>query len=193
MEVIEILGFYRKDTGKKGADELRKKAYAPAVLYNGEIHENLYVPMRLLRDVIYTQKVHFIDLNIEGTHHKCILKDVQFHPVSDMILHVDFYKLNDEKKVTMNIPVVLHGTALGVQKGGLLSVKARKVKITALPKDMPENIDIDITDLDLDKVIRVKDIPCGNFVINAMPGEPLVGVLAGRGSRKGPDQSAAKK
>ena len=148
--------------------------------------------MRLLRDVIYTQKVHFIDLNIEGTHHKCILKDVQFHPVSDMILHVDFYKLNEDKKVTMNIPVVLHGNALGVQKGGLLSVKTRKVKITALPKDMPECINIDITDLDLDKVIRVKDIPCNNFVINAMPGEPLVGVLAGRG-RKGPDQASAKK
>lgn len=192
MEVIEILGFYRKDTGRKGSEELRKKAYAPAVLYNGEIHENLYVPMRLLRDVIYTPKVHFIDLNIEGTHHKCILKDVQFHPVSDMILHVDFYKLSEDKKVTMNIPVVLQGNALGVQKGGLLSVKARKVKITALPKDMPDCINIDISNLDLDKVIRVKDIPCGNFVINAMPGEPLVGVLAGR-SRKAPDQSAEKK
>lgn len=192
MEVIEILGFYRKDTGKKGADELRKNAYAPAVLYNGEIHENLYVPMRLLRDVIYTLQVHFIDLNIEGTHHKCILKDVQFHPVSNMILHVDFYKLTEDKKVTMNIPVVLHGNALGVQKGGLLSVKARKLKITALPKDMPACIDVDISELDIDKVIRVKDIPCENFVINAIPGEPLVGIKGARG-KKGPDQPSEKK
>ena len=192
MEVIEILGFYRRDTGKKVSDELRKKAYAPAVLYNGEIHENLYVPMRLLREVIYTPKVYFIDLNIEGTHHKCVLKDVQFHPVSDMILHVDFYKLTEDKKITMNIPVELEGNAIGVQKGGLLSVKARKVKITALPKDMPANIKIDISDLDLDKVIRVKDIKCENFVINAIPGEPLVGVNGARG-RRGPEPPAQSK
>ena len=192
MEVIEILGFYRKDTGKKVSDELRKKAYAPAVLYNGKIHENLYVPMRLLRDVIYTPKVYFIDLNIEGTHHKCILKDVQFHPVSNMILHVDFYELTEDRKVMMKIPVELEGNAVGVQKGGLLSVKAKKVKVTALPKDMPSCIKINIADLDIDKVIRVRDIKCENFVINAIPGEPLVGVKALR-SRRGPEQPASAK
>ncbi len=192
MEVIEILGFYRHNTGKKSSDELRREAYAPAVLYNREIHENLYVPMRLLREVIYTSKVYFIDLNVEGTHHKCILKDAQFHPVSNMILHVDFYKISDDRKLTMKIPVELVGNAVGVQKGGILSLKSRNVKVTALPKDMPASIKVDITNLELDKVIRVKDVPCENFVINAMPGEPLVGVKSQRG-RRGPAEQPAKK
>lgn len=180
METVEILGYRRQQTGKKQCNSLRNSANAPAVVYGYGIHENIYVPMSMLKKIIYTPNVYFVDLNLEGEHYKCMLQDVQFHPVSEVILHVDFFKFSEEKSIKMMIPVVLDGVSKGVQSGGILVQNVKKIPVTALPSEMPDKIKIDITNLEAGRVIRVSEVEQKNFVINAIPGMPLVGVNLSR-------------
>ncbi|MDI9355897.1 MAG: 50S ribosomal protein L25/general stress protein Ctc [Chitinophagaceae bacterium] len=165
MKSIEIIGFKRANLGKKYVADLRANALVPCVVYgNGEvIHFQSH--MRLFRELIYTNEAYFVTLNIEGNIKKCILQDIQFHPVSEIILHADFYELKEDKPIKMDIPVKVNGTAVGVQKGGKLILKMNKLKIKAIPHKMPDNIPIDVTDLDLGKNIKVFNITTVDYTI----------------------------
>jgi len=114
--------------------------------------------MILFRDVVYTPEARFVELNIEGEIKKAILKDIQFHPVSEVILHADFLELFEDKPIKMSIPVVTQGIAPGIQTGGRLIMKTPKIMIKSLPKDMPESINVDISKLELGKTIKVGDL-----------------------------------
>jgi large subunit ribosomal protein L25 len=107
---------------------------------------------------VYTPEVYTVDLNIDGSDFKAIMKDIQFHAVSDRILHIDFLELNDAKKVTMEVPVKVTGNAVGVRAGGQLINKMRKLKVAALPKDLPDFIQLKIDDLEIGDSIRVRDL-----------------------------------
>jgi len=158
MKTTEILAYKREDLSKAFNKKLRREAYVPGVLYGGDSPIHFYAPTILFRELIYTPDAYFVELNVEGTIYKCILKDAQFHPVSEVLLHADFYQIFEDKPVVMDIPIELEGTAEGVKKGGKLFTKQRKVKVKSLPKDMPDTIKLDVSPLDLGKSIKVEAI-----------------------------------
>ena len=165
MKTIEIIGFKRANLGKKESRQLRAEGNVPCVAYGAGEQVHFYVPMILFRPLVYTPEAHMVDLNVEGEHMRCILQDIQFHPVNEMIVHADFLQLEDKKPVKMDIPIHLTGTAPGVGKGGTLMFKRRTLRLKALPKNMPEYIDVDISSLDFGNAIKVDDVSSDNFEI----------------------------
>jgi large subunit ribosomal protein L25 len=183
MKSVEILGFKREKTGKKNAKALRLDAQVPCVLYGGESEVHFHSPMIFFRDLVYTPNAHTVDLNIEGDEYKAILQDIQFHPVSEMILHADFLLLKEDKPVKVAVPVKFTGTAPGVQQGGKLVVKTKKLTIKALPKNLPDFITVDISGMELGKSIKVKDLMTEGFEILDAPSNPIVSIEIPRGLR----------
>ena len=137
-------------------------------------------PVILFRDLIYSPEVYEVDLNIEGTHYRAILQDAQFHPVNEMLLHVDFLQLQDDKAVKMDIPVKFVGTSPGVIAGGKLVRKLRKLKIKALPANLPDYVEVDISDLELGKSIKVSKVKAQNYDILTNPIAPIATVTIPR-------------
>ncbi len=165
MRTVEIIGYKRANLGKAAAKLLRRESKVPCVLYGGKEQVHFSVPMILFRELVYTPDAAFININIEGEEHSAILQDIQFHPVSEVILHADFLTLSEDKPIKMDIPVKLTGTAPGLIQGGLLVVKLRKIKIKAIPNKMPEAISLDVSGLDLGKSIKVASIEADGFEI----------------------------
>ncbi|MBS0001059.1 MAG: 50S ribosomal protein L25/general stress protein Ctc [Cyclobacteriaceae bacterium] len=190
MKTIEIIGYKRANLGKSDAKRLRQDGNVPSVVYGEEGQFHFYAPMILFRPLIYTPEVYFVNLNIEGEIYRCILQDVQFHPVSDIILHADFLILHDEKPIKMGIPVEFSGRAAGIQKGGKLQVKLQKILIKALPKDMPEKIVIDISKMELGDTIKVKDVETKNFEILNNPRVTIAAVSIPRLARTTEEEEA---
>lgn len=162
MKEINVSGKKRKDLGKKASKQLRKEGYVPCNLYgaaqaaDGKPEALAFAaPMSELRKVVYTPHIYVINLNIDGESHTAILKELQFHPVTDALLHVDFYAVNDQKPITIGIPVKLVGLAQGVRDGGRMNLSIRKVNVTAPYQRIPEHLDIDVTNLKIGKSIKV--------------------------------------
>ena len=189
MKTIEIIGYKRANLGKKEANRLRREANAPCVLYGGREQVHFYTPMALLRDLVYTSDAHFVQITIAGTSYRCILQDIQFHPVSEMILHVDFLQIFDDKQVKMQIPTMLTGKAPGVIQGGSLAKKLRKLLVLAYPKDMPAHIQVDVSSLELGQMVRVRDLKTGHYIILASPNIPIASVEIPRALRSAAGQT----
>lgn len=158
MKTIEIVGYKRANLGKSESQRLRNEGYVPSVVYGGNEQVHFYAPMILFRDLVYTNEAHFVHLNIEGEECQAILQEVQFHPVSEIILHADFLKIAEDRKVKMSIPTRLVGKAPGVEKGGALVRKKATLTVYAFPKDMPDHIDVDVSTLDFHHAIKVSDM-----------------------------------
>jgi large subunit ribosomal protein L25 len=158
MKTIEIIGYRRANLGKTDSQRLRDEGNVPCVLYGGDNQVHFFAPMILFRDVVYTNEAHFVHLNIEGEESQAILQEVQFHPVSEVILHADFLRISEDRKIKMNIPARLVGQAPGVAKGGTLVQKRSALKVLGFPKDMPDHIDVDVAALDFHHAIKVADI-----------------------------------
>ena len=165
MKTLEIIGYKRANLGKSDSKHLRAEGNVPCVLYGGDEQIHFHAPMILFRELVYTQDAHFVNLNIEGQEYRAILQDIQFHPVSEVILHADFLQLFAGKPITMDIPVALTGQSKGVLNGGILVHKRRTLKVLSLPKNMPSHIDVDITDLDFHHSVKVKDVEVEDFEI----------------------------
>lgn len=165
MKEINVAGQKRVDLGKKASKELRKQGFVPCNLYGEKKNDkgtpealSFTLPFSELRKLIYTPHIYVINLEIEGNHHTAILKEVQFHPVTDAPLHVDFYEVNDQKPITIGIPVKLVGLAQGVRDGGRMNLSIRKISVTAPYQQIPEHLDIDVTALKIGKSIKVGDL-----------------------------------
>ena len=165
MKSIEIKGSLRTDIGKKATRELRKNNGVPCVLYGVKKDENglpvathFYVPTEGLRKLVYTPNIYLVNLDIDGTIVTAIMKDLQFHPVTDAILHVDFLQVEENKAIAMEVPVQLEGLAEGVRAGGKLALQIRKLKVKALYNAIPERLVIDVTPLGLGKTIKVGEL-----------------------------------
>ena len=158
MKTIEIIGYRRANLGKVESQRLRDEGLVPCVLYGGDNQIHFYAPMILFREVVYTNEAHFVHLNIEGEESQAILQEVQFHPVSEVILHADFLRIHEDRKIKMSIPARLVGLAPGVNKGGALVQKRSSLKVYGYPKDMPDHIDVDVSTLDFHHAIKVSDI-----------------------------------
>jgi large subunit ribosomal protein L25 len=165
MKEIEIAGQKRESLGKKASKALRKEGLVPCVLYGESKDENgkpvalsFASPFSELRKLIYTPHIYVVKLNIDGEAHTAIMKEIQFHPVTDAPLHVDFFEVNDEKPITIGIPVKLNGLAQGVRDGGRMNLSIRKIAVTAPYQQIPEHLDIDVTALKLGKSIKVGEL-----------------------------------
>lgn len=165
MKQIAISGTQRTDIGKKATKEVRKNGNVPCVIYGEKKDENglpialhFSVSEREINKLIYTPHIYLIDINIDGVDHKAILKEVQFHPVKDNVLHVDFLEVHAEKPIVMGVPIAPQGLAEGVRAGGRLMSMVRKLKVKALYDAIPEKLDIDVTHLQLGKSIKVGDL-----------------------------------
>ena len=162
MKEISISGQKRENLGKKASKTLRKKGFVPCNLY-GEKKDDKGLPVALafassfseLRKLIYTPHIYVVRINIDGTDHTAVLKEIQFHPVTDAPLHVDFYEVNDQKPITIGIPVKLVGLAQGVRDGGRMNLSIRKIDVTAPYQIIPEHLDVDVTSLCIGKSIKV--------------------------------------
>lgn len=163
MKTVEIIGYRRANLGKSASAQLRDEGMVPCVLYGGDEQIHFYSPMILFRELIYTADAHFVHLNIEGEECQAILQEVQFHPISEVILHADFLRITEDRKIKMNIPVRLLGEAPGVVRGGTLVRKRTALKVYGFPKDMPEHIDVDVSSLDFHHAIKVGDLKVENI------------------------------
>lgn len=163
MKTIEIIGYRRANLGKNASQKIREEGQVPCVLYGGDEQVHFYSPVILFRDLIYTNEARFAHLNIEGEECQAIMQEVQFHPVSELILHVDFLKISENKKIKMDIPVRLVGQAPGVSKGGALVRKRASLKVFAFPKHMPDHIDVDCSELDFHHSVKVEDLKVENL------------------------------
>lgn len=151
-------GSLRGNVGKKDAKRLRQEGLVPCVLYGGKEQIHFFTQEKQFKDIIYTPKACFVNINIDGQKHMAILQDVQYHPVSDSILHVDFFEFSDDKPISLAVPIEITGTSPGVLKGGKLQQKFRNVKVNALPNNLPEKIVVDISKLEIGDAVRVKNI-----------------------------------
>ncbi len=163
MQTIELKVTKRTKLGKTATKQLRKAGDVPVVLYGGEETMHLSAPLKEFNKLIYTPEVHLVKLNIEGKVTDAIIQDIQFHPVSDDAVHVDFLQVFEDKPITIDIPVKLKGLAAGVKAGGKLNLEKRKLKVKGLSKDLPDFLEVDITNLGLGKGTQVGHLQFDNL------------------------------
>ncbi len=196
MKEISVSGQKRAEIGKKASKLQRKEGLIPCNLYGEKKGENglpeafaFVAPFSELRKAVYTPHIYVVNLNIDGVEHKAVLKELQFHPTTDALLHVDFYEVNETKPITIGIPVKLNGLAQGVRDGGRINLSIRKINVTAPYKNIPEVLDIDVTNLQLGKSIKVAELSFEGLEI-ATPAEVVVcSVKATRASRSAAAQA----
>lgn len=193
MKSIAISGSLRENVGKRDAKELRYNGQVPAVLYGGATQTHFYVSAADLRAVVYTPVVHFIDLEIAGVKSQAIIQDIQFHPLTEKITHVDFLLLDEKKPIAIEIPVKLTGTSPGVKVGGKLVQKLRKLRIKGLPKDHLDAIEVSIESLEVGKSVKVSDIKLENLTITNAKEDTIVSVTTSRALRQAEQEAAQGK
>ena len=190
MKTVEIIGYKRANLGKSDAQKIREAGNVPCVLYGGDVQMHFYSPMILFRDLVYTNEAHFVHLNIEGEECQAILQEVQFHPVSEILLHADFLKIAEDRRIKMDIPTRLVGKAPGVDKGGTLVRKRASLKVFAFPKDLPDHIDVDCSTLDFHHAIKVGDIKMTNLEFLDPPQSSVAVVEIPRAAKMAAEEAA---
>ena len=159
MKSVSINGIARVDLGKKFSKKLRNEGQVPCVIYSkGKNPSHLSIKYNELKKIIYSPNVYILNVNIGEKAYNTIIRDIQFHPLSDNILHVDFLELTENELVSLEIPVQLKGNAIGVRNGGVLNLVMRKLLIKSLPKNLPDVVELDITELTIGSSIRISDI-----------------------------------
>ncbi len=188
MKKHEIVGFKRANLGKTESQKLRAEGYVPSVLYGGKEHVHFYAPTILFRELLFTPDVFNITINIEGDIYQGILQETQFHPVNDSIIHADFLEIVPGKQIKVKVPVKLTGTSTGVMKGGKLNQKLLKLQVQGAAENIPDYIEVDVTNLDLGKSVKVASIKAEGFTILSPLSNPVASVdipRALRGQLKG--------
>lgn len=187
MLTIDLAGQSRTNLGKKDSKELRAAGLIPCVLYGNGANVNFTVEAKAFDKVIITPNVYVVVLNIDGTTHKAILKEVQYHPVTDNVLHVDFLEITDDKPFAIKLPINVVGHAEGVKLGGKLKVKMRKMKVSGLLKDLPAVLEIDVTSLGIGQSIKLANVKFDGLTIEEPKSSVVCSVMSTR------DSSAAGK
>jgi large subunit ribosomal protein L25 len=180
MKTITIEGQLRTETGKKYTRQLRSQQLVPGVIYGGSQEVNFYAPVLSFKNLVYTSEFQLAQLNIDGKSYRCILKDVQLNKVTDELAHLDFLELVEDRKVVATIPIKFTGSSIGVKEGGKLVAKIKSLKVKCYPKDLRENIEVDLTDLEINGNIRVEDVKDDNLEILNSPRIPIASVVMTR-------------
>ncbi|WBX71283.1 50S ribosomal protein L25/general stress protein Ctc [Tenacibaculum retecalamus] len=163
MKSITINGSQRESVGKKATKALRNAGQVPCVLYGGKEAVHFSAEEKSFKPLVFTPDVFTATIEINGTKYSAVLQDIQFHPVTDRILHVDFYQIFEDKELTMEIPVRLTGTAKGITLGGALRHNLRKLRVKALPANLPDFIEADVTRLEIGNKLYVTELKNDNY------------------------------
>ena len=158
MKTLVVKGQKRSSLGKKEAKLLRSQKLVPSVLYGAGEPVHFAVPFSELRQLVYTPEVFLIDLDIEGAVYTAIMQDIQWHAVEEQALHVDFLKIEENKKIKIDLPIKIVGLAKGIKAGGKLKINLRRLKVKALAKDLPDSIEVNVTKLGIGQSIKVGDL-----------------------------------
>ncbi len=185
MKTVKISVKKREKLGKSETHKLRNKEMVPCVMYGGKENYHFYAHHIDFTKMIFTPEVHVVEINLEGDVHKGIIQEVQFHPVTDKIIHIDFMEVFDDKPVIATIPINLTGSSIGIKNGGKMRQRRRYLKVRGLLADLPEKLDIDITDLDISQVIKIGDLEYPNLELLDPHRSMIVSVVSSRVAMKG--------
>ena len=183
MKTIELKAVKRADFGKKAAKAFRREGLIPCVIYGGSEEIAFTVDAKEVKPLIYTPNSYIVELNIDGKVEKAVMREVQFHPVREQILHIDFYRVQDGKPVSIAVPVRLSGTAEGVKVGGKLALSARKLVVSALVENLPDELVVDVTPLNVGQTIFVGDLKFDNLQFVSPATQAVCAVRVTRASR----------
>ena len=183
MQKIEIKAFKRQDVGKKSTKKLRRESNVPGVLYGGTENVHFFTGENELKKIIYTPNVYLVELNVENTKYDAVIKDLQFHPVGDNLLHIDFLQIFEDKPVTIEIPIKVEGLAEGVKAGGKLQIGQRKLLVRGLSKDLPDELKVDVSALGLGKSILVGEVSYPDLELLNAKNSVIVSVKLTRAAR----------
>lgn len=183
MKTFDLKATVREDLGKKSSQKLRKEDLIPAVIYSAGFNKAITVSNEDVRKLIFTPDIFLINISIDGDERTCILKEIQFHPVTDRILHIDFLEVFEDKPITIEVPVKLEGHAAGVKAGGKLYKYMRKIKVKGLYKDIPEQLIIDITKLALGSTLQIGDLHFDNLELMEVKDNVVAAVKIARISK----------
>ena len=180
MKTITIEGQLRTGLGKAATRQLRSQDRVPGVIYGGAKEINFSAPSAAFKSLVYTPEFQFAEVKLNGSTYKCILKDLQFDKVTDKLIHLDLLELVEDKKVIADIPIKFIGVASGVKDGGHLVIKMKSLKVKTLPKYLKEQIEVNISDLELNGNIRVEDVKEEHCEILNSPRIPIASVVLTR-------------
>ncbi len=181
MNSVSLSGSLRENVGKKDAKALRKNGQVPCVIYGNNIEQvKFFTDARSFKKILYTPETLIIDFEINGKVYHTILQDIQYHPVTDEVLHADFLDVNEENPITVTLPVRTQGTCPGVMRGGRMNMNLNKLKVRGYVNDLPDNIIIDVTKLQMNQAIKVRDLNLEKITILVPENTIVVDVRAPR-------------
>ncbi len=184
MKTITIEGQLRTELGKQATRQLRSEEKVPGVIYGGATEVNFSALATSFKTLVYTSEFQLAEIKVDGKSYKCILKDLQFDKVSDELIHADFLELVEDKKIIATIPLKFTGAAKGVKDGGKLITKMKALKVKTYPRDLKENIEVDLTDLELNANLRVEDVKAEKYEILNSPRIPIASIVMTRQLRQ---------
>ena len=162
MNSVSLSGSLRENVGKKDAKKLRAQGLVPCVIYGQGKEVRFYTDAKSFKTILFTPETYIVDFTIDGKVYRTVLQDVQYHPLTDEVLHADFLQVTEEKPITVTLPVRTEGTSPGVMRGGKLKVRIPRLKVKGLIKDLPAYIMVNISELNVNQAIRVKDLAIEN-------------------------------
>lgn len=190
MKSITIKGSERENVGKKATKALRDAGQVPCVIYGGEQPVHFAADEIAFKNLVYTPNAHTVVIELAGKTFNAILQDIQFHPVTDKILHIDFYELNDSKEIIMEVPVKVVGNSKGVLAGGTLRLNQRRLKVKALPKNLPDFIEADVTELEMGNKLYVTKLTLGDYKLMHPNNTVVAQVKISRAAMKAAQEAA---
>ncbi len=180
MKTLALFGNKRSQIGKTNTKAIRTEGKVPCVLYGGKENLHFTIYEADFKQLVYTPNTYKVQLDVDGQIFKTILKDIQFHPVNDSIIHADFFEINEDIDVELYIPVKFKGNAIGVRNGGKLIVKSSKIRVRGLPKNLPDFLEVDVEGLEIGKAIKIKDLSSPNIILLDSPDNLVVTVRVTR-------------
>ena len=190
MKSITIKGSERENVGKKATKAVRDAGMVPCVIYGGNQPVHFVADERAFKDLVYTPNAHTVVVELNGTSYNVIMQDIQFHPVSDKILHIDFFQLSDDKEIIMEVPVKVTGTSPGVLLGGVLRLNQRRLKVKALPKNLPDFVEANISELQMGNKLYVTKLETNNFKLMHPDNTVVCQVRISRAAMKAAQEAA---
>ena len=190
MKSITIKGSERENVGKKATKAVRDAGMVPCVIYGGNQPVHFVADERAFKDLVYTPNAHTVVVELNGTSYNVIMQDIQFHPVSDKILHIDFFQLSDDKEIIMEVPVKITGTSPGVLLGGVLRLNQRRLKVKALPKNLPDFVEASISELQMGNKLYVTKLETNNFKLMHPDNTVVCQVRISRAAMKAAQEAA---
>lgn len=190
MKSITIKGSERESVGKVATKALRNAGMVPCVIYGGNQPVHFAADERAFKNLVYTPNAHTVEVDLAGKKYNAVLQDIQFHPVSDRINHIDFFQLSDDKEIIMEVPVKITGTSPGVLLGGVLNLNQRRLKVKALPKNLPDFVEANISELQMGNKLYVTKLPTANFKLMHPDNTVVAQVKISRAAMKAAQEAA---